>query len=136
MPVLARPKAPSFLFKSRVLNRVHLNQVFMEPNVYNDMEEYEENMARDTEKSTGKHQTKGKKAYGKYVYQYNKPSPQEDSSQLSQHKHDLYPLAKRIRAPDIKPNHNSVSVYDQKWKKGTKVGPKSLKLFSSIQKHN
>jgi len=56
----AKPTVAKSPFKSRVLNRVHLNQVSNENDNNSNVKEEKENVALNTEKSTEKHRKKNK----------------------------------------------------------------------------
>jgi hypothetical protein len=113
---LAKPTVASSLFKSRVLNPLHLNQVFKENKTSNDKEEdngfhEEENQytVLKMEKSAEKHRMKN----GKYEPQYGF-YPHGPSSHPYRHKRGSEPQSKSIPKTIRSPHVDSSSSLDVK----------------------
>ena len=114
-PALARSAVAGTLFKSRVLNPVHLNQVgkhnFSHSNEFSDVvDSHLEEKAVDEKKSTVKHwKEKNTKYEMKCGYQYNGPY-HGVSSKHYQHKRSserkMKSTVKCIRAPDLDPTRS------------------------------
>jgi hypothetical protein len=116
---LTRSTVASALFKSRVLNRVHLNQAGKYTNngdEFYDKEEdaeEEEKVSLNGEKSAAKHQKQKKtRCEAQYVYQYNGACRRPTSKHYS-HKRGSEPpqlsmsTVKCIRSPDAEPPHSA-----------------------------